>query len=92
MWNDPFRHCDGRGRRGWQGLDAEFSALFGMGGGPKRRGPFGGGRMFDQGDLKLVILSLLAAVAAFRFKMGVIPMLLASATAGVAIYLAGGLA
>lgn len=59
MWNDPFRHCDGRGRRGWQGLDAEFSALFGMGGGPKRRGPFGGGRMFDQGDLKLVILSLL---------------------------------
>ena len=58
MWNDPFRHCDGRARRGWQGFDAEFSALFGNGG-PKRRGPFGGGRMFDQGDLKLVILSML---------------------------------
>lgn len=74
MWNDPFRNCDGRSRhgwqgldaeisalrarRGWQGLDAELSALFG-GGGQKRRGPFGGGRMFDQGDLKLVILSLL---------------------------------
>lgn len=58
MWNDPFRHCDGRGRRGWQGLDAELNALFGHSG-PRRRGPFGGGRMFDQGDLKLVILRLL---------------------------------
>ncbi len=58
MWNDPFRHCDGRARRGWQGLDAELNALFGHGG-PRRRGPFGGGRMFDQGDLKLVILRLL---------------------------------
>ncbi|CAN5841716.1 hypothetical protein BH11GEM2_BH11GEM2_33590 [soil metagenome] len=28
-------------------------------GGPKRRGPFGGGRMFEHGDLKLVILNLL---------------------------------
>jgi len=58
MWNDPFRGCDGRAKRGWQGLDAELGALFG-GAGPRRRGPFGGGRMFDQGDLKLVILRLL---------------------------------
>lgn len=57
MWHEHRRDCEGRGRRGWQGFDSEFSAFFG--GGPKRRGPFGGGRMFDQGDLKLVILSLL---------------------------------
>jgi len=53
------RHREGRSRRGWSGFDADFSAFFGGGGGPKRRGPFGGGRMFDQGDLKLVILRLL---------------------------------
>ena len=59
MWNDHFRDCDARARRAWQGFDAEFNAFFG-GGGPRRRGgPFGGGRMFDQGDLKLVILRLL---------------------------------
>ncbi len=59
MWNHHFRDCDSRGRRGWQGFDAEFGAFFG-GGGPRRRGgPFGGGRMFEQGDLKLVILRLL---------------------------------
>jgi DNA-binding PadR family transcriptional regulator len=58
MWHSEFRRCDGRGRRGWQGFEAEFGAIFG-GGGPRRRGPFGGGRMFDQGDLKLVILRLL---------------------------------
>ena len=63
MWHHHFDHrdrdTDGRARRGWQGFDAEFGAFFGSGGGPKRRGPFGGGRMFDQGDLKLVILRLL---------------------------------
>ncbi len=59
MWQHHFRDCDARARRGWQGFDAEFAAFFG-GGGPRRRGgPFGGGRMFDQGDLKLVILRLL---------------------------------
>ncbi|MBL0169922.1 MAG: PadR family transcriptional regulator [Gemmatimonadaceae bacterium] len=58
MWHEPFRSCDGRARRGWTGFDADFSAFFG-GGGPKRRGPFGSGRMFEQGDLKLVILRLL---------------------------------
>ena len=50
---------EGRGRRPWTGFDADFSAFFGGSGGPKRRGPFGGGRMFEQGDLKLVILNLL---------------------------------
>ncbi len=58
MWYGHDRGCDWRGRRSWTGFDADFSAFFG-GGGPKRRGPFGGGRMFDQGDLKLVILRLL---------------------------------
>lgn len=58
MWHHHFKEFDGRARRGWQGFDAEFGAFFGHGGG-KRRGPFGGGRMFDQGDLKLVILRLL---------------------------------
>lgn len=48
---------DCRGRRPLGGFDADFSAFFG--GGRGRRGPFGGGRMFDQGDLKLVILRLL---------------------------------
>lgn len=53
-----WRGGDCRGRRGMGGFDADFSAFFG-GGGRSRRGPFGGGRMFDQGDLKLVILRLL---------------------------------
>ena len=57
MWHQKHHNDDCRGRRGWAGLDADFSAFFG--GGPKRRGPFGGGRMFEQGDLKLVILRLL---------------------------------
>lgn len=57
MWDDSFKSCEGRARKAWSGLDADFSAFFG--GGSKRRGPFGGGRMFEQGDLKLVILRLL---------------------------------
>src|SRR6187399_656478 len=57
MWHDPFRGCEGRGKRSWSGFD-DLNAFFG-GSGPKRRGPFGGGRMFEQGDLKLVILRLL---------------------------------
>ncbi len=56
MWHDPFGSCESRARRGWTGFD-DLNAFFG--GGPKRRGPFGGGRMFEQGDLKLVILRLL---------------------------------
>lgn len=58
MWHKHFHHHDGRGKRGWPGFDADFGALFGAGG-PRRRGPFGPGRMFEQGDLKLVILRLL---------------------------------
>ncbi len=59
MWHHKHHNDDCRARRGgWAGLDADFSAFFG-GGGSKRRGPFGGGRMFEQGDLKLVILRLL---------------------------------
>lgn len=58
MWHDAFRGCEGRARRGWAGFDADLNAFFGSSG-SKRRGPFGGGRMFEQGDLKLVILRLL---------------------------------
>jgi len=43
-------------------------------------------------DLATLALTAAAAVAVFRFKVGVIPVLLASAAAGVAWYLAGGLA
>jgi len=35
--------------------------------------------------------SIVAIVALFRFKVGMIPMLLASSLAGVVVYLAGGL-
>jgi DNA-binding PadR family transcriptional regulator len=58
MWEDFFDGCDKRARHSWKGLDADFAAFFGSGG-PRRRGPFGRGRMFEQGDLKLVILQLL---------------------------------
>ncbi len=59
MW---YRDCGERGRAGagrswgWK-MDSDFGQfVFGMGGG-RRHGR--GGRMFDQGDLKLVILQLL---------------------------------
>lgn len=58
MWQDYFNNCEDRARHSWKGLDADFAAFFGSGG-PRRRGPFGRGRMFEQGDLKLVILQLL---------------------------------
>lgn len=58
MWQHHFCDRDGRGFRAWDGLDADFAAFFG-GGGKRRRGGFGGGRLFEQGDLKLVILRLL---------------------------------
>ena len=67
MWHEQFRSCESRARRGWAGFDADFNAFFG-GHGPKRRGPFGGGRMFEQGDLKLVILRLLDEKAATRLR------------------------
>jgi DNA-binding PadR family transcriptional regulator len=60
MWND--KDCGGwygAGRRGWAFGD-DFSGMFWGGGGRRRGGPFRGGRMFEQGDLKYVILQLLA--------------------------------
>lgn len=55
---------DHSGRRGWagagRGFDPGVMGWFWGGGGPRgRRGPFKGGRMFEQGDLKYVILKLL---------------------------------
>ena len=47
----------GTGARGW-GLDPDFMGWFG-GGRRGRGGPFRGGRMFEKGDLKYVILQLL---------------------------------
>ena len=63
---------------------------------------FGDVRAFSVGPIRLdvpmlasvnlpgLILSLAAAIAAFRFKVGVIPLLLACAAAGVLYYLATG--
>jgi chromate transporter len=42
-------------------------------------------------DLPSLILSVAAAIAIFRFKIGMIPVLLASSLAGVVFYLAVGL-
>ncbi|MCC6316347.1 MAG: PadR family transcriptional regulator [Gemmatimonadaceae bacterium] len=55
MWNRDFCYGPGRDRRGRrEGMFAEF-----VWGGRRRRGGWGG-RMFEQGDLKYVILQLLA--------------------------------
>ena len=48
----------GPGHRGGWGFDPDFMGWFG-GGRRGRGGPFRGGRMFEQGDLKYVILQLL---------------------------------
>jgi DNA-binding PadR family transcriptional regulator len=60
MWN---RECGPRNRegagRGWEWKGDMGSGPFWFGFGPRRGGPRGG-RMFEQGDLKLVILQLLA--------------------------------
>ena len=48
----------GAGRGGW-GFDADAAAGWFWGGGRRRGGPFRGGRVFEQGDLKYVILQLL---------------------------------
>lgn len=51
----------GAGRSGWGwGFDPKGAAWFWGGPGKRRGGPFRGGRMFEQGDLKYVILNLLA--------------------------------
>ena len=53
------RHAGARRGRGDWGFDPEaFGAFFG-GGGKHRGGPFGRRRMFDQGDLRYVILKML---------------------------------
>ena len=55
------RGCDAAGAgRGGFGFGSDFSGLFWGGSGRRRGGPFRGGRMFEQGDLKYVILQLLA--------------------------------
>ena len=60
MWRGNFwcgTEHPGAGRGGW-GFDPDFMGWF-SGPGRRRGGPFRGGRMFEQGDLKYVILQLL---------------------------------
>ncbi len=60
MWNsNNWMGCNpgSGGSRGWS-FDPDFMGWFG-GGRRGRGGPFRGGRMFEQGDLKYVILQLL---------------------------------
>lgn len=59
MWSENiWIGCSpGSGHRNW-GFDPDFMGWFG-GGRRGRGGPFRGGRMFEQGDLKYVILQLL---------------------------------
>ena len=52
-------HRAGRGGWGW-GFDPGAAGWFWSGGGRRRGGPFRGGRFFEQGDLKYVILQMLA--------------------------------
>jgi DNA-binding PadR family transcriptional regulator len=59
MFNGIWVGCSpGPGGKGWGGFDSDFMGWFG-GGRRGRGGPFRGGRMFEQGDLKYVILQLL---------------------------------
>jgi DNA-binding PadR family transcriptional regulator len=58
MWNSNiWMGCTPPSGRGWS-FDPDFTGWFG-GGRRGRGGPFRGGRMFEQGDLKYVILQLL---------------------------------
>jgi DNA-binding PadR family transcriptional regulator len=51
----------GSGRHGWGwGFDPSAAGWFWAGKGRGRGGPFRGGRIFEQGDLKYVVLQLLA--------------------------------
>jgi DNA-binding PadR family transcriptional regulator len=61
MWYKDCGPRDQQGAgRGWDWKsDPNFGAFF-FRGGHRRGGPFRGGRMFEQGDLKFVILRLLA--------------------------------
>jgi DNA-binding PadR family transcriptional regulator len=59
-WDDfcgPNHQGAGRGPGSFR---EDFSGFFWGGGGRRRGGPFRGGRMFEQGDLKYVILQLLS--------------------------------
>jgi len=56
MWNGIWVDCS-PGNRGWD-FDRDFMGWFGAGR-RGRGGPFRGSRMFEQGDLKYVILQLL---------------------------------
>ena len=58
MWNGIWIGCSPRGGRGGWDFDPDFMGWFG-GGRRGRGGPFRSGRMFEQGDLKYVILQLL---------------------------------
>ena len=62
MWNERiWIGCTpgaGKGGNSW-GFDPDFMGWFGGGGHRGRGGPFRRGRMFEQGDLKYVILQLL---------------------------------
>ena len=49
----------GRAGGGWD-FGSDFSGMFWGGGGRRRGGPFRGARIFEQGDLKYVILQLMA--------------------------------
>lgn len=63
MWDRHGRDAcgSGAGRSGWGwGFDPKGAAWFWGGPGRRRGGPFRGGRMFEQGDLRYVILKLLA--------------------------------
>jgi DNA-binding PadR family transcriptional regulator len=61
MWNSNiWVGCTpGSGGKGGWSFDPDFMGWFGGGGRRGRGGPFRGGRMFEQGDLKYVILQLL---------------------------------
>ena len=53
--------CQGAGRGGWGWAFDSSAGPWAWGGrGRRRGGPFRGGRMFEQGDLKYVILQMLA--------------------------------
>lgn len=60
MWRDDWGCKPPGAGRGGSGFGDDFAGMFWGGGGRRRGGPFRGGRMFGQGDLKYVILQLLA--------------------------------
>jgi DNA-binding PadR family transcriptional regulator len=59
MFGEGFWFDCAPGRKGWDGWEPHMKGWFWSGGGGRRGGPFRGGRIFEQGDLKYVILQLL---------------------------------